>query len=214
MLLLVRRVVVYLANRFPFVNEEGKEYAAGRSPRVVISAVFANWQVFHEAYPKGAKATALLPEALSQEEPEASSQEAAQELQHGVHVCRLPSRAPEEDHRIPAVPCWISAATSKGLLWNSVQKDVNMTGEVFMGQQEFKGDGVFDFEELVQDGAGLGYEFGVAGSEVERASKGTVEHISLTQRPSQQSRVFPAAPASLGATVPAPGPGLPEAGAQ
>ena len=160
-LLLVRRVVVYLANRFPFVNEEGKEYAAGRSPRVVISTVFANWQAFHEAYPKGAKATVLLPEALSQEEPAASSQEAARSCSTAsTFAACLPG---PQQKIIELLRSLLDFRPDiKGLLWNSIQKDVNMTGEVFMGQQEFKGDGVFDFEELVQDGAGLGYEFGVA----------------------------------------------------
>jgi hypothetical protein len=153
-LLLMRRVMVYMSNRFQFLNEEGKEYAAGRSPRNVISEVFGTWQSFHAVYPKGAPATAGLPKASSQDK-EGGQEESVSCNPASTFAACLP--APQRkiieflrvlmDFRVDI----------KAVVCNSIQKDINITAEVFMGQQEFKGDGLFNFEGLLQDGKRLNW---------------------------------------------------------
>lgn len=165
-LLLTRRIVIYLANKFPFVNEQGREYAPGRSPHIVINALFGSWAEFHETYPKGAAATMVLPEASSHDAETGEAETAAHSC-HPAAIFAACLSAPQKKIIEFLRALLDFRADLKPLLWHAVQKDVHMTAEVFMGQQDFKGDGVFDFEELLQDGSEPGYGLGAASLGVE-----------------------------------------------
>ena len=52
-LLLQRRVVVYLSSKFRFMDEEGVVYQSGKSPESALGGVFTNYCEFHSSFPRG-----------------------------------------------------------------------------------------------------------------------------------------------------------------
>ena len=53
-LLLIRRIALFLLNRFKYKSVPGVPYLEGYEPENVGQTLFGSWAAFHRAYPVGA----------------------------------------------------------------------------------------------------------------------------------------------------------------